>query len=127
MAMDLANWLDSDSASIYHNNSWGHLNHHITVKGVAVKRTMEVSIMDQKFVIKSDSDDDYVNNVADYVDEKINEVIQNTKTVASLNVAILAAMNIADEFFKFKRDRKERFHTVEKKIEDLIELIDLQM
>jgi len=92
-----------------------------------VKRTMEISIMGQKFMIKSDSDDDYVTHVAKYVDQKINEVLQNTKSVASLNVAILAAMNIADEYFKFQRDKKERFSKVEKKIEDLIELIDLQV
>jgi len=92
-----------------------------------VKRTMEISIMGQKFMIKSDSDDDYVTTVAKFVDQRISEVIQNTKSVASLNVAILAAMNIADEYFKFKRDRKDRFGQVEKKVEDLIELIDLQM
>lgn len=92
-----------------------------------MKRTMEVSIMGQKFMIRSDSDDDYVVRVAEFVDRKISEVIQNTKSVASLNVAILAAMNIADEYFRFQRDRKERFDHVEKKIKDLIELIDLQV
>jgi cell division protein ZapA len=83
--------------------------------------------MGQKFMVKSDSDDDYVNQVAAYVDLKINEVIQNTKSVASLNVAILAAMNIADEFFRYKRERGERFSTVEKKVKDLIELVEIQL
>jgi len=92
-----------------------------------VKKTTEVSIMGQKFMVKSDSNDDYVDEVAQFVDQKINEVIQNTKSVASLNVAILAAMNIADEYFRFRRDRGEKFQTVEKKIQDLIELIDIQL
>ena len=92
-----------------------------------MKTTTEVSIMGQKFMVKSDSDDDYVGEVAVFVDQKINEVIQNTKSVASLNVAILAAMNIADEYFRFRRDRGEKFQTVEKKIQDLIELIDIQL
>lgn len=83
--------------------------------------------MGQKFVIKSESDDDYVIKVAQFVDKKINEVMQNTRSVASLNVAILAAMNIADEYFRFNRDKTERLQKVEKKVEDLIELIDLQM
>jgi cell division protein ZapA (FtsZ GTPase activity inhibitor) len=47
--------------------------------------------------------------------------------VASLNVAILAAMNIADEYFKFKREREEKTLKAEKKIKDLIELVDLQL
>lgn len=92
-----------------------------------MKRQTEVSIMGQKFVIKSDSDEDYVNRVAGYVDNKIKEVMSNTKAVASLNVAILAAMNIADEFFKFRRDKGEKLSTVEKKIKDLIELIEIQL
>lgn len=93
----------------------------------ALKKTMEISIMGQKFMIKSDSDDEYVGQVASFVDQRINEVIQNTKSVASLNVAILAAMNIADEYFKYKKDRGEKFSIVEKKIQDLIELIDIQL
>ncbi|MFA4874148.1 MAG: cell division protein ZapA [bacterium] len=92
-----------------------------------MKKTTEISIMGHKFMIKSDSDDDYVVRVAGFVDQKINEVMQSTKSVASLNVAILAAMNIADEYFKSMRERDDKFSKAEKKIKDLIELIDLQM
>ncbi len=92
-----------------------------------MKKTMEISIMGQKFMIKSESDDDYVGRVAGFVDQKINEVMQNTKSVASLNVAILAAMNIADEYFKYKRERTTSISNVEKKVKDLIELIDIQL
>lgn len=91
-----------------------------------MKKTTEVAIMGHKFMIKSDSDEEYVGRIASFVDQKINEVIQNTRSVASLNVAILAAMNIADEFFKFQQDRNEKFQTVEHKVKDLIELIDIQ-
>jgi len=92
-----------------------------------VKKTTEISIMGQKFMVKSDSNDDYVLRIAGFVDQKINEVMQSTKSVASLNVAILAAMNIADEYFKFKRDRDDRIEKAEKKIKDMIELVDLQL
>ena len=92
-----------------------------------MKKTTEISIMGQKFMIKSDSNDDYIRRVAEFVDMKINEVMQSTKSVASLNVAILAAMNIADEYFKFREDRDEKFTVAGKKVEDLIELVDLQL
>ena len=92
-----------------------------------MKKTTEISIMGQKFMVKSDSNDDYVLRIAGFVDQKINEVMQSTKSVASLNVAILAAMNIADEYFKFKRDRDDRIEKAEKKIKDMIELVDLQL
>ena len=92
-----------------------------------MKKTTEISIMGQKFMIRSESNDDYVQEVAGFVDGKINEVMTSTKSVASLNVAILAAMNIADEYMKFKRERDEKTTKAEKKIKDMIELVDLQL
>ncbi len=92
-----------------------------------MKKTTEVAIMGQKFMVKSDSNEDYVRRIADFVNEKIVEVMETTNSVASLNVAILAAMNIADEFFKYQNDREQKIGTVEKKVQDLIELIDLQL
>ncbi len=92
-----------------------------------MKKTTEIAIMGHKFMIKSDSDEEYVHRIAGFVDQRIGEVMQSTKSVASLNVAILAAMNIADEYFKSMRDRDEKFTKAEKKIKDLIELIDLQV
>lgn len=92
-----------------------------------MKKNTEVHIMGQKFMVRSDSSDDYIGKVANYVDKKMNEVMENTQSVSSLNVAILAAMNIADEYFKYQRDREERLGIVENKIKDLIELVDLQL
>jgi len=83
--------------------------------------------MGQKFMVRSDSGEDYVMEIAKFVDNKINEIIQSTKSVASVNVALLAAMNIADEFLKYRRDKDGRLEKVEKKIKDTIELIDLQL
>lgn len=92
-----------------------------------MKKTTEISIMGQKFMIRSESNDEYVQEVAGFVDEKISEVMSSTKSVASLNVAILAAMNIADEYLKFRRERDAKSNQAEKKIKDLIELVDLQL
>lgn len=92
-----------------------------------MKKPIEVSIMGQKFMVRSDSGEDYVMEIAKFVDNKINEIIQSTKSVASVNVALLAAMNIADEFLKYRRDKDGRLEKVEKKIKDTIELIDLQL
>jgi len=83
--------------------------------------------MGQKFLIKGDSDETYVKEIANYVDRKVNEVQSKTKSVASLNVVILAAMNIADEFFKFRKEKDDKFQKVEKKIQNMVELIDLQL
>ncbi len=92
-----------------------------------MKKAVEVSIMGQKFMVRSESDEDYIQQVSGYVDKKIGEIQQNTKSVSSVNVALLAAMNIADEYFKFKNTRQGALERVEKKIKDMIELIELQL
>ncbi len=91
-----------------------------------MKKQIEIKVMGQKFMVRSDSTEEYINQVADFVDQKINEVVKNSKAVASLNVAILAAMNIADEYLKYRMNREKQHSQVEKKIRDVIELIDLQ-
>ncbi len=92
-----------------------------------MKKPIEVVIMGQKFLVRSESEENYVTEVSGFVDKKINEVMQSTKSVASLNVALLAAMNIADEYLKFKRGTDTRIDKVEKKIKDMIELVELQL
>lgn len=92
-----------------------------------MKRPIEVSIMGQKFMVRSDSNEEYIFEISRFVDEKVNEVIQMTKAVPSTNVALLAAMNIADEYMKYKQGKKSSSEKVEKKIKDMIELIELQL
>lgn len=92
-----------------------------------MQKSVEIQIMGQKFVVRSESDEDYVKHVATFVNERISEILSKTKSVASLNVALLAAMNIADEFFKYKEREGDKFRGVTKRIEQMIELIDLQL
>lgn len=91
-----------------------------------MKKQIEIKVMGQKFMVRSDSSEDYINAVATFVDQKIDEIVKGSKSVASLNVAILAAMNIADEFMKYKDQRDKQVSKVEEKIKNVIELIDLQ-
>ncbi len=91
-----------------------------------MKKEIEIKVLGQKFKVRSDSNEEYITRVAGFVDEKMNEVLASSKSVASLNIAILAAMNIADEFLKYKEEKDKRVGEAQKKIKDIIELIDLQ-
>jgi len=90
-------------------------------------KAVEVSIMGQKFMVRSESSEDYIQEVSKFVDNKVTEVMHKTNSVASVNVALLAAMNIADEYMKYRQEKQDRTAKVEKKINDMIELIDLQL
>ena len=67
-----------------------------------MKRALEVEILGQKLTISSDAEEGYMLKVADYVDGKMQELAQAPKPVAKANVAMLAALNIADEYHRLK-------------------------
>lgn len=92
-----------------------------------MKRTVEVSIMGQKFMVRSESDETYVMRIAEYVNAKVAEISSKTKAIPSLNVVILAAMNIADELMQAQEKKEKVFTGIEKKLAGMIELIDLQL
>lgn len=66
------------------------------------EQTIRVEIYNQTYSIRSDGDNDYIQNLAEYVDSKMREISSGTMTVDSLKVAILAALHIADEFYQLK-------------------------
>ncbi|HYV75958.1 MAG TPA: cell division protein ZapA [Candidatus Binatia bacterium] len=64
--------------------------------------SVRVEIYDQTYQLRG-SDPQYINQLADYVDTKMRIVAQQASTVDSLRVAVLAALNIADEYLVLKR------------------------
>ncbi|HKD86842.1 MAG TPA: cell division protein ZapA [Terriglobales bacterium] len=63
---------------------------------------VRVEIYDQTYHLRG-SDPDYISELAEYVDTKMRLISQQAATVDSLRVAVLAALNIADELHVLKR------------------------
>jgi cell division protein ZapA len=68
----------------------------VTKAAAAAAQSVRVEIYDQPYNLRG-SDPEYVNKLADYVDAKMRAVAAHGATVDSLRVAVLAALNIADE------------------------------
>ncbi len=64
--------------------------------------SVRVEIFDQAYNLRG-SDPDYINRLAEYVDTKIRQVAMQASTVDSNRLAVLAALNIADELLMIKR------------------------
>ena len=71
------------------------------------EQTIKVEIYNQTYSIRSDGDNDYIQDLAKYVDSKMREISSGTMTVDSLKVAILAALHIADEFFQLRQTQAQ--------------------
>jgi len=92
-----------------------------------LKKNIDIEVSGHKFTIRSNAEEDYVCKVAEYLNKKIEEVFQTTKTVDTINVVILAAMNIADDFFCIKNEHGELQQCIEDRSGRLISFIDSQV
>jgi len=64
--------------------------------------SVRVEIFDQVYNLRG-SDSEYILKLAEYVDGKMRAVSEQTATVDSVRLAVLAALNIADEYHLLKR------------------------
>jgi len=65
--------------------------------------SVRVEIFDQPYNLRG-SDPEYILRLAEYVDTKMRAVAEQTHTVDTVRLAVLAALNIADEYHLLKRN-----------------------
>lgn len=64
--------------------------------------SVRVEIFDQGYNLRG-TDPDYILKLAEYVDSKMRAVSEQTHTVDTSRLAVLAALNIADEYHLLKK------------------------
>ena len=85
--------------------------------------SVRVEIFDQAYNLRG-SDPEYVMNLAKYVDGKMRAVAEATSTVDSLRLAVLAALNIADEYHMLKRQHENGSGDYIKRAHRLVDALD---
>jgi cell division protein ZapA len=88
-------------------------------------RIVTVEIHGQRYPIKSSLDSAYVAELAAYLDEKMRLAVKECPSGDTLKIAVLAALNIADEFFRAcdeVRDRQVGFAHRAKELERMLDL-----
>jgi cell division protein ZapA len=68
----------------------------------ATAAPIKVEIYDQVYNLRG-VDPEYITRLAQFVDAKMRSVAEQTSTVDSLRLAVLAALNIADEYHILKK------------------------
>ena len=89
-------------------------------------KNITVNIYGQDYSLKTSADEEYINKIADFVKLKMKE-IENTGLDANsqqLKIAVLSAMNIADELFQLLDKNSNIISTIERKGNSFIEYID---
>jgi cell division protein ZapA len=86
-----------------------------------------VEIFGQSYNVRGDGDPNYLAELARFVDSRMREVAAQVATVDPMKIAILAALNIADEFSRFKDDRKNAAGIWIEKTEELSDRLSKAM
>jgi cell division protein ZapA len=87
-------------------------------------RVIPVDIRGQRYPIRSTLDPEYVATLALYVDEKMRAAAETTPTGDNLRLAVLAALNIADELFRCRDANRDRDGQLAERAEELERLLD---
>jgi cell division protein ZapA len=83
-----------------------------------------VVIYDQEYYVRGDLDEEYIQKLAKFLDTRMRAIAGRTKTVDSLRVAVLAALNIADDYHQVKAKYEEASQRVDEKVEECSRLLD---
>ena len=88
-------------------------------------KVLKVKILGQDYVIRSSAGQKYLNEVSAYVNEKMEEIMASgIDDSQQLRIAVLAAMNITDELFSYKKEKQKFVDKVEAKTRAITEFID---
>lgn len=88
------------------------------------KTATTVEILGREYRIRGNADGEYIQQVARFVDERLREVTRGAAGQSADRVAVLAAMNIADELFQLRRATAEEISTIERRTDGLLSLIE---
>jgi cell division protein ZapA len=84
----------------------------------------EVEIFGQTYNVRGEGDPDYLSELARFVDSRMRDVAAQVATIDPLKIAILAALNIADEFSRYRKQREDAAGTWLEKTEEISNRLD---
>ncbi len=87
-------------------------------------RVIPVEIFGQRYPIRSTLDPEYVGRLAAYVDEKMRAAGESAPTGDPQRLAVLAALNVADELFRSREITRARDGQVAERAEEMERLLD---
>ena len=79
-----------------------------------MRQPVDVEIMGQALTVSSDDGPDHVRAVARYVDDQMRAMAADGRAVATIDVALLAALNIASEYQKLQQEHQKLTETIDR-------------
>jgi cell division protein ZapA len=86
------------------------------------KNTYTMSVLGSSFTLRSDDEPQHLRSVAEYFIRSVQEVERALPTASPLRVAVLSALNIADELLKERRARQQGLPVPEPDSREILEI-----
>ncbi len=88
------------------------------------KAHVKIEIYGQSYNVQADGNENYLKELAAFVDAKMRTVAQATHTVDSVRVAVLAALNIADELHTIQERQEAIEGPLRKHVEKCVAMVE---
>ncbi|MEG3641486.1 cell division protein ZapA [Magnetococcus sp. PR-3] len=85
---------------------------------------IEVTILGQHFKLRTDTGNDYVHELAEYVETLVEELRSQSRAASTDRVALMAALQIADRYFQLRQQSEGNKELANGRIQRLIEASD---
>ena len=99
------------------------------IEKMSVPETIEVTIFGKQYPILASSGKDavYIRKLALFVDQKMKEIAEQVPDIPSMGVAVLACLNITDEFMTYRDSASKDLGVVDEMITSLVKDIDIRI
>jgi cell division protein ZapA len=87
-------------------------------------QSIRVVIYDQEYFMRGDLNQEYIQKLARYLDGKMRSIAERTRTVDTLRVAMLAALNVADEYHQMKARYEKATEHMDQKVGEYSDALD---
>lgn len=88
-----------------------------------VKRSVSVQVAGQRYTLKTDDDDRLVKALAAYVDTKFRDVQRASRSPDTQAVAILTALQVAEELFQTRQEAADMKKGIREKTRTLLDYL----
>jgi cell division protein ZapA (FtsZ GTPase activity inhibitor) len=85
---------------------------------------IKIRIQNQDYLLQGEGNEESVLRLAQYVNDKLKEVEENTEGLSENKTAILAVLDIANDYFQVLREKDELLSRIRERSQALIQSID---
>ncbi len=90
-------------------------------------RSVNVTIFGREYTLRGDAERAYVEKVAALVDEKMREISDQSNIASTSKVAILVAVNLADELLRERQKHQQALNLLDERTGQITAYLDKEM